>query len=161
MKWLARVGAVVLVVLAAVGGVFLVGMRSQWPPVRNAVRRMNRSFTNPRVLRTAGTPGASAGVIHHVGRRSGQEYRTPVGPFPTADGYVVALPYGPGTDWVQNVLAAGSATLVHEGETIAVERPEVVRTSAVVAHLPDSEQRTLRVFGVDECLLLHRAASTD
>jgi deazaflavin-dependent oxidoreductase (nitroreductase family) len=100
-------------------------------------------------------------VIHHVGRRSGQEYRTPVGPFPTADGYVVALPYGPGTDWVQNVLAAGSATLVHEGETIAVERPEVVRTSAVVAHLPDSEQRTLRVFGVDECLLLHRAASTD
>jgi len=47
------------------------------------------------------------GLVVHRGRRSGRVYDTPVLVFPADDGYVIALTYGPDTDWIRNVLAAG------------------------------------------------------
>jgi len=47
------------------------------------------------------------GVLHHRGRKSGREYQTPVKLFRHGDDYVITLPYGAGTDWVKNVVAAG------------------------------------------------------
>jgi hypothetical protein len=41
--------------------------------------------------------------------------------FATDDGFVIALPYGPGADWVKNVLASGSATIVNEGDTWLID----------------------------------------
>ena len=131
------------------------------PFVLDTVRSFNRAVTNPRVLRSAGSPGASASVIRHVGRTTGRSYETPVGPFPTSDGFVIALPYGPGVDWARNVMSSGSATLVHEGETIRVERPEVVLTTEIAGDLPASQQRTQRVFAVDKCLRVRRADAHD
>lgn len=153
-----RVGPPVagLLVLGVVAGVvFLVGMRRKSPGVQRAVRRMNKSFWNPRSLETAGTPGAYASVIHHVGRRSGTAYETPVVPVKTDDGFVIALPYGAGADWVQNVLAAGRVTVTHEGETYEVDRPEIVPTESVDAHFGDSERAAHRFLSVDQCLRLH------
>jgi deazaflavin-dependent oxidoreductase (nitroreductase family) len=144
----------VVVAITAVFATFLLGMRTKAPVVQDRVRRFNRAVTNPRVLRSGGRPGASASVIRHVGRVSGRAYETPVGPHAVGDGFVIALPYGPNADWVRNVVAAGSATLIHEGRTVAVDEPEVVATADVIAELPKSEQRTLRLFGVDRCLLL-------
>jgi hypothetical protein len=90
--------------------------------------------------------------MRHTGRVSGRLYETPVVPHTVEGGYLIALPYGPGADWVRNVLARGSATLVHEGRTVELHTPKVVSTSEVASDLPPSEQRTLRIFGVDECL---------
>jgi deazaflavin-dependent oxidoreductase (nitroreductase family) len=149
LRWIGRLVGVLVVAFAAIGVVFLVGMRTRSPLVQDVVRRFNRGVTNPRVLRTAGTPGASASVIHHVGRTTGRSRATPVGPFAVGDSFVIALPYGPGTDWVRNVLASGSATLVHEGATIPIDQPEVVPSASVIDELPASQQRVLRVFGVD------------
>jgi deazaflavin-dependent oxidoreductase (nitroreductase family) len=143
---------------AALATVFLLGMRTKSPAVVDRVRRFNRAVTNPRVLRSAGSPGASASVIRHVGRVSGRQYETPVGPFAVGDDYVIALPYGPGADWVRNVLANGTATLVREGRTVPVHQPEVVPTTDVIQDLPSSDQRTLRLFGVDQCLRVRRAS---
>jgi deazaflavin-dependent oxidoreductase (nitroreductase family) len=157
-KWFARFSAAAVVALVALATVFLAGMRSKSPAVVDRVRRFNRAVTNPRVLRSAGSPGSSAGVIRHVGRVSGHSYETPVGPFAVGDDFVIALPYGPRTDWVRNVLANGSATLVHEGRTVQVHDPEVIPTVEIVGDLPSSEQRTLRVFRVDQCLRVRRAA---
>ena len=151
------VGAAAVTTLVVLATVFLLGMRSKSPAVLDRVRRFNRAVTNPRVLRSAGSPGASASVIRHVGRASGRSYQTPVGPFAVGDDFVIALPYGPGADWVRNVLANGSATIVHEGQTVAVHQPEVVSTADVVRDLPSSEQRTLRLFRVDQCLRVRRA----
>jgi deazaflavin-dependent oxidoreductase (nitroreductase family) len=145
-----------VVVLAGLATVFVVGMRTKSPAVVDRMRMFNRAVTNPRVLRTAGSPNASAAVIRHVGRRSGRIYETPVGPFAVGDHFVIALPYGPRADWVRNVLASGSATLVHEGHTVPVHEPEVVSTADVAAVLPSSERRTLRLFGVDQCLRVRR-----
>ena len=151
-RWLIRLVAASLLAVAALAAVFLVGMRTKSPAVTDRVRRFNRAVTNPRVLRTAGTPGASASVIRHVGRMSGRSYETPVGPFAVGDDFVIALPYGPSADWVRNVLTHGTATLVHEGRAMSVHQPEVVPTALVVEDLPPSDQRTLRLFGVTECL---------
>lgn len=146
---------------AVLGAVFVIGMRTKSPGVQRAVRRVNRTFWNPRAMRTAGEPGASASVVHHVGRRSGRGYATPVVPVTTGDGFVIALPYGTRADWVQNVLAAGTAGVTHEGVTYDVERPEVVPMAQVEGHFDDSERAAHRAFRVEECLRLRRVAGAD
>ncbi len=156
VQWLLiAVGALVagLILLLLV---FVLGMRAKSPVVLRAVRRFNRRFMNPRQMKTAGTPGAYAGVIRHVGRRSGRVYETPVGPFATDDGFVIALPYGTSSDWVKNVLAAGSATLVTEGRRYDVEQPEIVPLGAVADVLPSKERRNLRLFRVELALRARR-----
>jgi deazaflavin-dependent oxidoreductase (nitroreductase family) len=129
--------------------------------VLRVVRRFNRRFMNPSQMKTAGTPGAYAGVVRHVGRRSGRVYETPVGPFATDDGFVIALPYGTSSDWVKNVLAAGSATLVTEGHTYEVDQPEIVPLSDVVDVLPIKERRNLRLFRVEQALRTRRRGVSD
>jgi hypothetical protein len=54
-------------------------------------------------------------LVRHKERRSGKEYTTTVVAMPTEDGFVVPLPYGPQTDWLRNVLAAGWFTLEQKG----------------------------------------------
>lgn len=159
-----RVGlvvAVVVAVLAVVGGVWFWGMRTKVGPILDLQRRINRRVVNPRQMRTAGTPGAYAGVVHHRGRRSGAPYATPVVPFPTDDGFAIVLPYGTRPDWVRNVLAAGAATLVHEGHTYEVAAPEVVAVNAAPCDFPDAERRGMRRFGNTQCLVVHLVASSD
>jgi hypothetical protein len=133
----------------------VVAMRTKSPQMLGAIRRLNRSVTN-RLQRSAGKPGASASLIRHRGRVSGRSYETPIVPFATDNGFLVSLPYGPGTDWVRNLLAHGSAVLVTEGTTYTVDRPEVVATALVEELFPPSEQRTHRLFRVDHCLQVRR-----
>jgi hypothetical protein len=66
------------------------------------------------------------------GRRSGQEYESPVGAIAIGDGFLIALPYGPETDWCRNVVAAGSASLAHEGRVYAVDSPEIAQIDATL-----------------------------
>lgn len=146
-------------VLVVIGVVFLLGMRTKYPPVVNAVRRVNRAVFNPRQMGSAGTPGAYASVIRHSGRTTGKPYETPVGAVPTEDGFVIALPYGTQSDWLKNVLAAGSATIVNEGHTYRVDQPEVAAIETFAAQFPPSDQRSHRLFGVDQALRVRRVES--
>ena len=158
-----RIAAVigsVLLVVAAVGIVFVAGMRAKSPIVLNAVRRSGRVRRSRFVLKSSGTPGGIASVIRHVGRTSGRLYETPVQAVATDGELVIALPYGPTTDWVRNVVAAGSATIVHEGVTYDVDRPEVVAMSVVALRFAPEDQRTHRLFRVEQALLL-RQTETD
>jgi deazaflavin-dependent oxidoreductase (nitroreductase family) len=149
--------AVAAAAAAAVGFAFLVGMRTKSPGVQRAVKQMNKNFWNPRAMETAGTPGAYASIVHHVGRRSGTAYETPVVPVKTDGGFAIALPYGSGTDWVQNVLAAGRATITYEGETYEVDRPSVESIDSPDVSFGESDDRAHRIFGVEECLRVHVA----
>jgi deazaflavin-dependent oxidoreductase (nitroreductase family) len=147
--------------LGVLVGVVLGGMRSKSPPVLNAIRRFNRNVGNPRQMATAGSPGAYASVIRHVGRTSGQEYETPIGAIATEDGFVVALPYGASADWLKNLLASGSATIVDEGSTYRVDQPEVVTMAEAIEDFPPKDRRMLRMFGVDESLRVRRGELQD
>ena len=156
-----RVAGVVVGVLVGIAvllvSVLVAGMRWKIPAVLDAVRRMNRTVTNPRVMRTAGSHGTQTSVIRHVGRTSGRAYETPVDIITTPDGYLIALPYGTRADWVQNVIAEGSATIVSQGRSVDVEAPIIAATSEVAHQIPARTLRTLRLFGVTECLSLQRS----
>lgn len=151
--------AVAIVVVAVIGVVFYVGMRARSPVVLGAVRRFSRSVVNPRMLKTAGRPGAYASLVLNRGRRTGREYRTPVLAAPADDGFVIALPYGTTSNWVRNVLASGSATLVNEGITYEVDRPEIVPLAEMNHHFPEKEQRSHTRFRVESCMRLRRAGA--
>jgi deazaflavin-dependent oxidoreductase (nitroreductase family) len=138
----------------------MVAMRTKSPSMLRVVRRFNRASLNKVQLRSAGMPGAYASVIRHRGRNSRKEYSTPVVPFAVDDDFLIVLPYGPATDWVRNVLAAGSAELVTGGATFAVDRPELVTVDSVEHVFPPGEQRTHRMFGVEHCLRLRRVEPT-
>jgi deazaflavin-dependent oxidoreductase (nitroreductase family) len=99
-------------------------------------------------------------VVRHVGRATGREYDTPVGAVATADGFVIALPYGSNTDWLRNVLASGSATIVHDGTEHAVHTPEIVPLARVGGHFSATDQRMHQIFRVDECLQVRSAPET-
>ncbi|BBZ09327.1 hypothetical protein MDOR_34960 [Mycolicibacterium doricum] len=70
---------------------------------------------------------------------------------------MIALPYGPRADWVRNILASGSATVLTQGVSVDVDRPALVATTDVAELLPPGQLRTLRLFGVTNCLQLRRA----
>jgi deazaflavin-dependent oxidoreductase (nitroreductase family) len=90
-------------------------------------------------------------------RTSGRPYATHVGAVATDEGFVIALVYGSETDWLKNVLASGSATIVHEGSTYRVDEPEVVPIGTAAAYLAVNDRRNHRMFGVDQCLRVRRA----
>jgi deazaflavin-dependent oxidoreductase (nitroreductase family) len=161
LKVLAIVAVGLVVVFATIGIVFLVGMRTKSSTVQRAVRRFNRAFTNPRAMKKAGTPGAYASIVRHVGRTTGRSYETPVEAFAIDDGFIISLPYGPDTDWLKNVLAAGSATIVDEGSTYRVDQPELVPSTVAAPYLPAKEQRSLRLFAVDQCLRVRTVEPED
>lgn len=138
-------------------GLLVAGMRWKLPAVLDIVRRLNRSLTNPRVMRTAGTEATQTSVIRHVGRTSGRTYETPVDTIGATTGFLIALPYGTRADWLRNVLAAGSATVVTKGECVDVGRPTIVSTADVAGQIPAKTMRTLRLFGVSQCLHLEKS----
>ncbi|MFQ5516250.1 MAG: nitroreductase family deazaflavin-dependent oxidoreductase [Acidimicrobiia bacterium] len=156
LKRAAILAGALFLMLLTISIVFIVGMRRKSLPVLNAVRRVNRRVFNPR-QRSAGTPGAYASVIRHAGRTTGKTYTTPVAAVATGDGFVIALPYGSHADWVKNVLAAGSATIVDEGHTFPVDRPEIIPMETVADRFPPKDRRSHRLFGVDQCLRVRRA----
>lgn len=148
-------GLVALVALLSAG--FTIGFRTRHQPLLRVVRRFNRDVTNKRHLEgNAGQLGAYASVVHHGGRRSGTPYRTPAVAVPANDGFLFALPYGPGADWVRNVLAADGATVEHEGEVVAVTAPRLVTAEDANPHFAAAEQRMHRLFGVTDFLAVRR-----
>lgn len=93
-------------------------------PASRGIARFNRRFTNKLSLKVAGhLPGF--GIVRHIGRRSGRTYHTPVNTFPTDDGYLIALTYGPESDWVKNVLAAGGCELQTRGRRVRLSDPRI------------------------------------
>jgi deazaflavin-dependent oxidoreductase (nitroreductase family) len=88
------------------------------------VARLNYVALDPLMRLAAGRMPPLA-IIHHTGRASGRSYRTPIMIFPTESGFVIALTYGPCTDWLRNLRAAGSANLVYRGRTYRITVPRL------------------------------------
>jgi deazaflavin-dependent oxidoreductase (nitroreductase family) len=147
-----------IVVAAAVvlGVVFVIGMRRKSPLVLGAVIWLCKVFFNKVQMRTAGTPGAYAGIIRHRGRVSGTVYATPVGVVAVDDGFLIMLVYGSHTHWLRNVMAAGHARLTFEGETYDVDRPELIPLASESTRFSASDQRAARLMDVRDCLRLRR-----
>ena len=153
------VGGLVVVVVA-IAVTVLLGVRARVPVAVDVLRRFSRLF-NPLQMRTAGSRGASTSVVRHVGRKSGRAYATPVDAVATDDGFLVALPYGTQSNWVRNVLASGTATIVDGGHAYPVDRPELIALETVATRFPPSDQRSLRLFRVEQCLRVRRVNAAE
>ncbi|GIF51359.1 deazaflavin-dependent oxidoreductase (nitroreductase family) [Asanoa ferruginea] len=83
-------------------------------PVPRSFRKVGRTV-NPFIVPVARRVWPLA-VIHHVGRRSGRSYETPVMAFPAPEGWVVALIYGDDVQWLRNARGAGGVALTRAGQ---------------------------------------------
>jgi deazaflavin-dependent oxidoreductase (nitroreductase family) len=153
---LIKVAGGLVLLVAATGIVFVVGVRRKSATVVNAVRRLSRA-TKALPLKTAGTGDAYASVVRHVGRTSGKSYETPVHAVATDGGFAIALPYGSSSDWVKNVLARGAAAIVYRGRTYSVDEPKIVPLAEATLSFTSPDRLAHRLFGVKECLIVRDA----
>ncbi|WP_085191622.1 nitroreductase [Mycobacterium sp. IEC1808] len=126
-----------------------------WPtPLLNAVRASNKYLLNPLMVQLAGHKHWYAAAIKHTGRRSGKQYTTPVVAERIADGFVIPLPYGTDVDWLQNVRAAGRATIASQGHDYEVGQPEIIDAATALPMLSAPRRRTFERVGIDGYLKL-------
>lgn len=154
MSQILTVVVAIMLAIGMLGTAFVLGWRAKSPLVLAPIVALSKRFMNPSQMRTAGTPGAYAGIIRHRGRVSGAAYETPVGIVADGDGFLVALPYGTRTQWLRNVLATGSATVVHEGRTHRADAPTLVPMASVADRFSKTDQGLFRWLRVEDCLRL-------
>ena len=105
-------------------------------PLPRALGRFNLRVTN-RLLWPIVRWLPGFGRVVHVGRRSGVVRRTPMLHFRQGERVVFALTYGPETEWVRNVLAAGSCRFETRQGSLDLAAPSLVHDGArrLVPHL--------------------------
>lgn len=119
------------------------------------IRQFNKYMLNPFALWVVARRPMYYGVIHHVGRRSGRTYSTPVVAKLTTNGIIIPLPYGPDADWCRNLRAAGHGTLTLQGAEYAVENPAIVGADVAGPLVPRATARVWRWLGIEKYLQLN------
>lgn len=127
--------------------------------VRRTLAVFNRQVAN-HFFGPVMTRFSAFGVVHHHGRRSGREYRTPVRVFRRGDDYVISLPYGSTCDWARNVLAAGACEIEIRGTRVRLFEPQVYADRGE-AEIPILIRFILRRLGVIDYLALKPAPGND
>jgi deazaflavin-dependent oxidoreductase (nitroreductase family) len=127
-------------------------------PIPKVVGRWNKAGLN-RLTRHIAPWMPGLGVVSHRGRRSGRRYQTPVNVFRAGNGYVFALTYGPDTDWVKNILAAGGCELRTRGQTIQLGSPRLFHDENRSGIRP-VERQVLRILDVADFLSLTPASAS-
>jgi deazaflavin-dependent oxidoreductase (nitroreductase family) len=128
----------------------MVGMQlPQW------LARFNRHVTNPIQRLWAGWAPAM-GILEHVGRRSGNAYRTPLNVFSTDEGVAVLLTYGPNRDWLKNLTAAGEGRMRRYGRTFTVTDPRVMTKEEAAPSVKGLWRPIFSMLPFEKALLLRR-----
>jgi deazaflavin-dependent oxidoreductase (nitroreductase family) len=89
----------------------------------------------------------------HTGRKSGRTFRTPINIFRDGEGYVIALTYGPESDWVRNVLTAGGCDVIMRGRTVHMTEPALVHDPSR-SRMPAITRPLMGALGVADFLVL-------
>lgn len=121
-------------------------------PYPRWLAKINKRVFNPREVRKGETP-----VVTHVGRSSGTVYRTPLDAHRTRGGYVLVVRYGPGSDWVRNILSAGTATLRVDGEGRQLDSPRLVSQQEAVDQLVPGFEPDDDFFKAEHYLLMEHS----
>ncbi|MCQ6555509.1 nitroreductase family deazaflavin-dependent oxidoreductase [Streptomyces sp. C10-9-1] len=126
-------------------------------PIDRRVARFNKAVANhlvgPVLSRMPGF-----GKVHHRGRKSGRAFTTPVKLFRRGEDIIITLPYGPGSDWVKNVLAEGGCEITTRGRRIRVTDP-VVFTDDGTTKMPALTRRILSRVDATQFLSLTPVAA--
>jgi deazaflavin-dependent oxidoreductase (nitroreductase family) len=127
-------------------------------PLLQGLARFNKKVTNRLTGLIAGwAPGFA--FVHHVGRKTGENYRTPVNVFRRDDGdvYLFALTYGE-TEWLRNVLASGECVIETRRHRFRLVDP-VVYTDPERRAVPAPVRLVLGFIDVDQFLSMRSAGS--
>ena len=89
------------------------------------------------------------GVIVHTGRKSGRKFATPIALAKTRDGFVIPLPWGEGTDWCRNLLAAHGGVVRWGGRDIPVREPEIIDRAAAAPEFGLIPRRMVGLIGIE------------
>ena len=108
---------------------------------------INKRVFNPGQIKKGVSP-----VLTHVGRASGRTFQTPLDAHPVDGGYIFILVYGSGSDWVKNIIAAGTASLRVEGEEIPLKSPRVITEEVAWELLPPTTKRPPKFLRISEYL---------
>ena len=119
-------------------------------PAPHWLAQFNRRVPN-RVLAPLARVLPGMGVVVHRGRKTQREYRTPVLVFRRGNHVIIALTYGPDTDWVRNILAHGGGALETRGRTITLAQPRLFRDERRQA-MPPLIRQMLGVGNVSDFL---------
>ena len=143
-------GAIIVIAVAATG-ILMMRFRKRW------LAKFNIAVTNRVTSLFAGwLPGF--GILTHVGRRSGKVYRIPINVFRAPSGFIVALTYSSQSEWVKNVLAAGSCELKTVGRKYRLVAPKVVRDTTR-RRFPIPVRLILTLVGADEYMELSNSVT--
>jgi deazaflavin-dependent oxidoreductase (nitroreductase family) len=152
IRWSLRIMGTFLMIR---GVIALLGGRQA---VLNKTLTVNKHVLNPVMLTVAGRAHSPYAILHHVGRRSGRVYATPVVAELSSGSFVIALPYGTGVDWYRNVLAAGRCTLTWNGQDYTLVEPELLDATTAEPLLVPVRAFGLKVFGVKHYVRMRRLA---
>jgi len=102
-------------------------------PLPRLLAEINKRVFNPREVKKDKWV-----VLTHKGRASGKEYQTPLAAHRDGDSYLIVCMYGTGSDWVQNVFAAGGAKLRDKDDEFELVEPRLVPEDEFWARMPES-----------------------
>jgi deazaflavin-dependent oxidoreductase (nitroreductase family) len=117
-------------------------------PLPAGLARFNRVVTN-RLTRPLAHRLPWFGVLHHIGRRTGTLYDTPLNAWNDGESVIVALTYGDQVDWLANVKASDGATITMGGRTSGLGRPQVVAGDEGLSRMPTVVAAILAMIHVD------------
>jgi deazaflavin-dependent oxidoreductase (nitroreductase family) len=121
--------------------------------------RFNRHVTNPIQRMWAGWL-PSFGILEHVGRRSGKQYRTPLSVFGAEvdgkPGVVIMLTYGPDRDWLKNLDAAGGGRMRRNAHNFGVTDPRTVTKEEATPHVNAAWRPIFSRLPFEQAVLLTR-----
>jgi deazaflavin-dependent oxidoreductase (nitroreductase family) len=140
-------GAIIIIAIS-VTGILMMRFRKRW------LAKFNIAVTNRITSLFAGWL-PRFGILTHVGRKSAKVYRTPVNVFRASNGFIIALTYSSESEWVKNVLAAGSCELQTLGRKYQLVAPNVVLDSTR-RRFPVPVRVILRLVGADEYMELSK-----
>jgi hypothetical protein len=95
-------------------------------------------------------------VMKHCGRRSGRHYAIPVAVGVTPAAFFVPMPWGEGTQWARNVMAAGGCTLRWRARDHVVTDPAVVGLADAGEAFKPWQRALMKALGVQAFMRLRR-----
>ena len=148
-KWI-QLLLIVTMALISLSAWLAIAFRRRDPDTMRRIAEWNRRHLNPRMLRLAGKRGWNAASLHHMGRTTGRALQTPVVVHRSGSSCLVPLPYGAEVDWLKNLQARGSGSMVDHGLAFGIANPRVVTQQRAFEHLDRRERARYRWYGVAE-----------
>lgn len=125
-------------------------------PAPRWLARFNLHVTN-RILGPLAKHAPGMGTVIHVGRKSHRQYRTPVMFFRRGDRILIALTYGPKSQWVQNAMADDGFDFETQGRLLHLVHPVIVHDERRSA-MPGFVRLMLGILNVSDFLELRVAS---